>query len=550
MRNEANRTRVSALLSLCITVAAAAAGVAGCSAMSSDDAVSGNGNWGGFGFDAAAFDGSTASDSAGTTDSGSGKLPTEIEKEVDFGAPEGSPNFVYVPMKGEDTVVKVSGSTLAVTLVEVGDRPTVVRAVPGKDAVVVISSGTDELAVVTSTEASDDVRLVPIVPHCNAVDVSPDGAWAIVWYDHDRAGKSDPVGSFQAVSLVPIDAAGGSSRTLSTGFRPREVQFTADGTRALVITDDGVSIVTLADAKNGDVVPPRAIDDNPLSKPAEREVRTTSDGVWAIVRQSGLLGIFAVHLPTGQLIKVDLGSAPTDLDLRPDGSAALAVLRDTAEVAIIDLPTEVTLTLKVQKVSVAPLVAGLARITDDSKTAILYTSVAGIESVARLDLTTRKVTPVLLRKTIDYVWLAKGSRTALLVHKPADGPLHNLDDTEAFVDDSYGYTLFDLDTGYTKLVLTSVAPAGIAASKAPNKAWVLLPGAGGGVDHKVQSAGLDTLLVQEFALASRPEYVRSLEAAGVMAVSQLHASGRMTFVDSKTGAAKTVTGYELNGLVK
>jgi hypothetical protein len=33
-------------------------------------------------------------------------------------------------------------------------------------------------------------------------------------------------------------------------------------------------------------------------------------------------------------------------------------------------------------------------------------------------------------------------------------------------------------------------------------------------------------------------------------VTQTHPTGRITFIGSKTGEAKTVTGYELNALVK
>ncbi len=505
----------------------------------------------GFGLGGDNFGGAGGGNGAGADAGAAGDttLPPETEKEVDFGAPEGSPNFVFIPVPGADHVVKVSGKTQAVTLVEVGDRPTVIRSVPGQDAVVVISSGSDELAIVKASEAADDVRSVAILPHCNAVAVSPDGAWAIVWYDHARAQPGEPVGSFQAVALVAITDAKAGARTLSVGFRPRSVAFTADGKRALIVTDDGVCVVELASAADGAIVPPVAIAIDPLAKPAEREVQTTPDGTWAIVRQSGLNGLFAIHLPSKKLLQVPLSSVPTDLDLTPDGKLAVAVLRQSAEIAFVDLPATATPTLPTQVLSIAPLTAGLAHITDDGKLALLYSTVNGVESMAGVDLQTRKGAAVPLRKTIDYIWLAKGAKTAVLVHKPAAGPLYNEDPTEKFVDDSYGYTLLDLQTGYTKLVLTDVAPVGIAASAVPSKAWILLPDPKN-VAHKVQAVGLDSLLVSDHALGSRPQYVRPLDAAGVVAVSQQHPSGRMSFLDAKTGAAKTVTGYELNGLIK
>ncbi len=493
----------------------------------------------------------------GFTDAGStgqADLPPEKEKEVDFGAPEGSPNFVFVPVKGADEVVKISGKTLKVTLVEVGDRPTVLKVVPGQDKVVVLNAGSDDVSVLTSTETSDVVRSESVLAHCNALFLDAAGNWAAALYDHNRANPGDPVGSFQGISLVRVGAGQTGSMRISVGFRPRAVHFTADGKQALVVTDDGVSIITLATAADGDVVPAVAVSDNPFAKPKEREVQTTPNGRWAVVRQSDLKGLVAVHLPTQQLIQIPLTSEPTDLDLSPDGTLVVAVLRDSAEVALVALPQAATKTLAAEIISVKPLTAGLARITSDGKTALLYTSVAGIEQVATLDLQTHTVKPVALRKTVDYVFLPEGGRTAVLVHKPADGPLHDNDKTEAFVDDSQGYTLFDLDTGFTKLVLTPVAPKEIVTSAAttggkPDKAWLLLPDPKG-LAHEVQEARLTTLLTQSHALGSQPQFARWLRAAGVLAVTQQHASGRISFIDTETGVAKTVTGYELNGLVK
>ena len=494
---------------------------------------------------------------AGSTDAGSTTkpdLPPEKEKEVDFGAPEGSPNFVFVPVKGADEVVKISGKTLKVTLVEVGDRPTVLKVVPGQDKVVVLNAGSDDVSVLTSTETSDVVRSESVLSHCNALFLDAAGNWAAALYDHNRANPGDPVGSFQAISLVRVGAGQTGSMRISVGFRPLAVHFTADGKQALVVTDDGVSVLILATAADGDVVPAVPVSADPFAKPKEREVQTTPNGRWAVVRQSDLKGLVAVHLPSQQLVQIPLTSEPTDLDLSPDGTLVVAVLRDSAEVALVPLPQTATKTLAAEIISVKPLTAGLARITSDGKTALLYTSVAGIEQVATLDLQTRAVKPVALRKTVDYVYLPEGGRTAVLVHKPAQGPLYDIDKTEAFVDDSHGYTLFDLDSGFTKLVLTPVAPKEIVTSAAtpggkPEKAWLLLPDPKG-LAHEVQEARLSTLLTTSHALGSRPEFARWLQSAGVLAVTQQHASGRITFIDTQTGVAKTVTGYELNGLVK
>jgi len=192
-------------------------------------------------------------------------------------------------------------------------------------------------------------------------------------------------------------------------------------------------------------------------------------------------------------------------------------------------------------------VAGLARLTDDGKTAVLYTSLAGVEEVATLDLATLKVKPVLLRKTVDYVVVPAGTRRAILVHRPASTGA--TDETEQFVDLSHGYTLFDLDTGFTKLVVTPFAPSEIAVSQDPSKAFLLLPDPAG-IDHAVQEADLGTFMTRDYNLGSYPQHVRVLESAGVAAITQQHPSGRITFIATQGGTTKTVTGFELNSAVQ
>ncbi len=474
-------------------------------------------------------------------------LPKEQEKHYDFGAPEGSPNFVYIPAAGTDNIVKVSGATLKVTLIEVGDHPTRLKVVPGQDAAVVLNSGSDDLSVVRSTDSSDTVDTVAMLPHCNALTIDPSGKFAVAYFDLLSAQPTDPTGNFQAVTLVKLDVPP-QSMTISIGFRPRSVDFTPDGKKALIVTDDGISVLELSTIKDGDIVVPVPISLDPLDKPQDRAVRVTADARWALIRASNIVGLYAVHLATKKLVVIPMTSVPTDLDLTPDGTQAIAVLRDSKEVAIVQLPSEVTNSLAAEIISVGSLTAGLALITDDSQTAVLYTSVQGIEQVATLDLKTHVVAPVLLRKTVDFIVIPPGSRKAILVHKPAPGP-NNKYAEEAFVDKSEGYTLFDLDNGFTKLVLTATKLSEIAHSESPSKSWILLPDPAG-LTHNVQEIEHKTFLTLDHAIGSSPEHVRFLKKASTMAVTQTHPSGRITFFGTNGGAAKTVTGYELNGLVK
>ncbi|MSQ84497.1 MAG: hypothetical protein EXR77_16725 [Myxococcales bacterium] len=536
-----------ALVAIGLTLAA---GSSGCGEESGAASGGGTSGW------SDAFEvgsGDTGATAESSTSGGSGaaeppkQLPAEKEPEPDFGAPEGSPNFVYIPAPESDQLVRVAGASLQVSLIEVGAQPSVVQVVPDQDAALVLHRGSDEVAVVRSSSGADSVKMLAVTPHCNALAIDSAGKHAIVWYDHKRAKTGDPVGSFQSISLLRLAVDKEESLGISIGFRPSAVHFTGDGTTALVVTDDGVNSINLATAKQGDIAAPVAVTTKPLVK-VEREVHVTDDGMWAVVREKGLAALTVVHLPSKKIVQVPLPAEPTDLDLIPGGKLALAVVRDAGLAALVTLPSAPTEAFAVQQTSMGDLTAGLARVTDDGKSALLYTSVAGIEQVATLDLATGVVVPVSIKKTVDTVFVMPNARKAILVHRPDKGPNY-ADPTEKFVDDSFGYTLFDLDTGYTKLVLTPVKPTEIAFAADPLKAWLLLPDPKN-ISHVVQEVAMATFLTANHALGSAPQHARFLTKAAVLAVTQAHPSGRITFLDAKTGTAKTVTGYELNGKVK
>lgn len=482
-----------------------------------------------------------------TAGGGARNLPPEREPEADFGAPEGSPNFVYIAAPESDQLVRIAGASLQVSLIEVSSQPSIVQVVPNQDAAIVLHRGADEVAIVRSTAKGDTVTSLPVLAYCNTLAIDPGGKYAIVWYDHARAKTGDAVGSFQALTLVRLNDGKDESLSISTGFRPSRVRFTSDGSAALVVTDDGINIIQLASAKAGDIAAQVPVSLKPLAK-IEREVLTTDDGTWAIVRETGKAALIVVHLASKKIVEVPLAATPTDLDLVPKSNAALAVLRDAGVVALLNLPSVPTDTFAVQLTSMGDLTAGLARVTDDGKSALLYTSVAGIEQVATLDLASGTVVAMPIKKTVDNVLMVPNARKALLVHRPEKGPNYD-DPTEKFVDDSHGYTLINLETGYTKLVLTPVKPAEIAFAAEPLKAWLLLPDPGN-ISHIVQEAALLSFQTVDRSLGSSPLHARFLTTAGVLAVTQKHPSGRITFLDAKTGIAKTVTGYELNGKVK
>ena len=83
----------------------------------------------------------------------------------------------------------------------------------------------------------------------------------MIWFDLAKslmAGNVFGFGSFQDVTVIRLAAGNEKAVNLTVGFRPREVQFDATGNRAYVITEDGISVIDLANATNNQatIVPP------------------------------------------------------------------------------------------------------------------------------------------------------------------------------------------------------------------------------------------------------------------------------------------------------
>lgn len=523
---------------------AALVGACGASSDSSAGASAGSapGN-GGAGFGGAA--------DVTTGGGGGGTVEPEPETTVPITAPQAGVHYVFLTDPSLDALVRIDAVTLEVTLIDVGSHPDVVAVFPGTDSVAALSGGSDQLAIVAAAPGAEPVvRSVPVADGTNAITLAPDGQSAVVWFDAGQVTTGSKLGPLQSVTLVRLGDGEPDSATISVGFEPRGVSYTADGKTAFVVTRAGITPIDVAKANEASLIPEIAVTDDPQGPAIEREVSVTPDGARAVVRELGSARLLVVDLQTGDLTVIDLPGQPTDLDLLHDGSAALAVLKDTSQVALLDLadPTaDDALTL----VDIPGAAPGLAWLTDDDSLALLYTTDKEVEAIVALDLAALTTKTILLQKAVRAVATTEDSRWALLVHQrrfDTDPGGTTRTQVDAEVDQSWGYTVVDLKTGFAKLFLTAVDVAAVAFAPADNKAYVMLPG-GTSAGHSVGELRLGPLLEERIKLVSPPTHLIPVLAAHRMAVSQQHPSGRVTFVDTKVGGTSTVTGFELNALI-
>ncbi len=480
--------------------------------------------------------------------SGTAPPPPEVEEKRDFEAPQAGERFVFVANTARDTVAAIDSTNLTIRTIEVGDAPTRLATVPGKDIALVINVGSRDLSVVRASVTDSRVTTLPVVPGVNRISIAPGGAHAIVWFDAENDNGFTGIGSFQDVTLVRLGATD-QAFPLTVGFKPVDVTFTIDGSTAFVVTEDGVSVIALASVTAPRRVP--LVPLGPVGQGMARDASITPDGRYALSREEGQSKVTLVDLTTGMLTDLDLMGSVSDLDLAPDASFALAVVPSKGEVVRIALPMGFVDAASRKVLSFPGETLGSASLTADSKRVLLYSTAQNIKRLLIADLDGIKpVLPVRLRKTVRSVTISPDNLSAVIVHRKADGDPNAMNiDVETKIDRSMGYSVVGLTDGFAKLQLTDAEPGAMAVTPDSSKLFVLLHNKALSL-RVAQRVDLASFLVDDFVLGSAPLTVSALPASiGRVFISQDHPSGRISFINWMTGDTASVTGFELNGRI-
>jgi DNA-binding beta-propeller fold protein YncE len=456
-------------------------------------------------------------------------------------APVATRRYVYVAMPAASALARIDGALEAAETVAAGAQPWVVAAIPGSDAAVALDRALPAATIVRPVGDTDQRVTLRTWPRLNVISVAPSGRFAVAWFDLALAIQQGTVTAsssldglaLQAVTVLSLTAGAERALDVSVGFRPRAVGFDAAGTRAFVVTDDGISAIDLA-APAG-VAAPLSVGDD-ASAP---EVLVTSDGAYAISRLAGRAELRVLALAGGARAVVSLPAEATDVDLSPDGRHAYAVLRDTSQLAVVDVAAAT-----VELVDLDGEQVGSATLDATGGRAVLYTNAAQVERVTVIDLggAPWPRTTYTLRKGVRTAAFAPDGGTILVLHAPrADADPGSVD---GVIDRGFGYSLIDLATGFIALTPTPVDPGPFAFTPDGRQAYVLLAGAA-----RAQVVDLATFVVDDLALLSTPEAVGVLPDAGVAWISQHHPLGRVSFVDLQTRAVRTLTGFSLDAHV-
>jgi hypothetical protein len=443
---------------------------------------------------------------------------------------------IWVANPKSGRVALVDATTLSIRTVEAGNAPTYVAQVPARsvDTILVLNVASQDATLLEATPQAIKATTFPTAAQANAMAFSSDGRFAIAWTDATKLAAPPPkTDGFQDLAVLDLQA--GTSTVLAVGYRPVTVGFAEGSPRAYAVTQDGVSLIDLTAAPI--VKKNVALSTDPVNDPGTRDVFVTRDGTRAFVRRDGSSAITTVSLDTGALADITLSGAVTDMDVTDTGDRAVAVVRDTSEVAVFPVADPAAKT----SVTVTGETIGSVSLSPGGTKALLYTNAIAIESFTILDLgaltapspfrTVRLHSPVL------GIFSSPDAQYAVVLHDATSGP------TGAPGAFSVVSIAQDLPAKIQALLAkpTAVAVQNDRAIVAERDDTQQVFGA--------YLARMPELRVDRYELASPPIAVGLIPAANRAYVAQQHPDGRITFIDLESGVARTLTGFELSSRI-
>ncbi len=482
----------------------------------------------------------------GAPDGGTPWIPPEVEHE--FGPPTSGSRYVYVPLPDQDSVARIDSETLDVVGMDVGDRPSLVATAEGRDLAVVLNEGSASISVLRTVAGEDRVVTLGIPLRLNRLVVGPDGEAAVAYFELESPDARD-VGSFQDVAVVRMTAGEEAVYGVTVGFRPRQVVFSPDGAFAYVITEDGVSTLDLSGPAEGFVAPTIPVTADPIGEGIPAEVVVSPDGSRVFARWAGLAAVRAVDLETGEIVDTALGGVPTDIDVTEDGDRLVAVVRETSQVVVMELPDGIGAPEALRAIDCPSLTVGLSVLVDGGARALVFSNAINQKAVALVDLESGEVRLAMLRKGVRSLALSPDGANALILHNRIPGDPSPLDDFETQLDHRFGFSLLRLDTLFAKLQVTSADPGAFAFVADGSAAYLIVADEAEGL-RDIAALDLDSYIVTTLSVGSHPTEIGAVSGTGRVYVSQRHPMGRMSFIDVETGAVRTVTGFQLNGQIE
>lgn len=489
-------------------------------------------------------------------------VPPETEQNRGIGdaPPIATPRYVYALNPTAASVARIDPVSLLIEAIPVGPKPVGLVAIPGEDAAIALSYDDASISVIDSRTLPSKVTRLALKRQYGVLTLSPDGKFAVAWPDPSTAPASGAEGIFTLIDVAQLRAGAPAAQVASEragGFRITDVVFRTEAGRTTKLYVFAKSTISILDLPPTSALPRRVTLPASLSADVtSREVVASGDGTVVMLRSTVAPELAAFDGTA--LSSIPLSEVATDLDLLPDGTAAVAALRQAGRVAYIEVPGDLANPAGIDTFAVADggvgQVALPASIPAGGMFAFVWSNVTGDESLSRVELPSGRVTRYPVEKLVDEVSVSPDSKSALIIHKSNPNTTAT-DPYEIAVDKDEGFSVFDIQSGFAQLQRTgSTQPTRYAFSPRGGFVGVALRN-----DplkrYQLQAVNLSSLVSTTLTLASTPLYMGTVpEAPGItphrVFVSQQHPAGRISVIQLDSGQVRTATGFTLNGEIE
>ncbi len=505
-------------------------------------------------------------DFAGSSDagrSGAAAPPPEVEVEGVYDTPAATGTVIWSANAVSGRVTAIGAATLERVSVSAGNGPGNMVAIPGAgDTVAVLNDLSNDATILRYLNGRITTETVKTAETANAWAVSRTGVFAIAWTDAAKRPGAVLTQGFQELDVVSVASPARGTR-LAVGYRPFSVLFNSVGTRAVVASRDGLTMIECVAGIVPRVirhVPITRIDPSGIAVPYEFTL--TPDGLFAVLRVSGAASFDIVNLTDSSKRTVTVGGVISDLDLSADGTTVYAVVgRPTVAASSPDAGADAAVdgaidagTLRVSAFYTFPVSAPdgtLATRTDlpladmastsvsaDGTMAVFYTNGIDMGRVVIMSLQA----PTTFRVVDTYapvlaVFPTPNGEYALALHKP----------TRALtVSDPIGaFSLVPLKTELPSRIVATPGKVSAVATSPTSDRFVVLERSDERSAFAMHVAEVPALTARRYELASPPTSVGLVPSVQRAFASQVHPQGRMSLVDFGTGLLHTLTGFEL-----
>ncbi|MEL6345799.1 MAG: hypothetical protein AAFV53_22000 [Myxococcota bacterium] len=488
-------------------------------------------------------DGDAAPGAGGASDTGfDDGLGSEEENDYQSLRPATTPGYVFVANVERDTISRIAVPSLEVVTAPVGVRPVSVQAAPTGDKVISFNIGSDDVSIVDAETL--DVLTVDVQPSLNQMALSPDGKWAVLYHDVDAEGASAPLQqgtiSYNEISVVSLET--GAHLEAVVGTFPHDVVFTEDSSRAVVVSDDYLAMLTL---NEDDLDPVRVqLSDDVQDPPRAEEVVLAPDNRYAFVRQFAVDHLVLVDLLDASIQLLPVGANPTDMDLTPNGDEIVVVARSAKELWVYDT-ADPTAPAHVTPLPEDDLYGSVVMLPDASR-GLLYSTQGGQARYGVWDRTDGTVQTRRLEKPVASLGLSPDGATALVFHTLENGEIS----PESAFYDAEALTIIGLDTFFPNPLKLTAPPLAFANAPDGRTGYFILSGAPylGVLDYETIDHTMQPL-------PSSPTHLGVLPSSNVAFVNQVHSLGRLSFYDpaaleNRGAPLQTLTGFELNAEIE